>query len=296
MASDDTHPLSWGPGAGGGTAASRPGDRAHDHDRDPSSDPGAHARAGAASPLEPDVSPVAGPGARLTSGQKIGILLTCGVAALGVIAITHLQDHHRTTQSQSLLDAGALGRPFQAPPLPPPTRPAVAKAALPLPAPHTASPFALGFRQPQETAAMKALKAPIFAYQGSGAVSPPTGTGALGAAGAGSGSGAGGLAGRETGTASALARDLTPSRFAHVDARLIAHPNFTLAAGTIIPCTLQTAIDSGLPDFVKCILPQSVRGMTGAVTLLDRGTQVIGQIQQGLIQGQDRLFILWTRA
>jgi type IV secretion system protein VirB10 len=44
--------------------------------------------------------------------------------------------------------------------------------------------------------------------------------------------------------------------------------------------------------FVDCVLPAAVRGATGAVTLLDRGTQVMGEIRQGLFQGQDRLFIL----
>ncbi len=302
MASDDTHPLSWGPEPVS-PGAVPPGARDHDPAHQPGngSDRGAQAGAGAGttSPVEHEISPVAGTASRLGSGQKIGILLGCGVAALGVIAIAHLHRHHHATRSPSSPDDGALGRPFQAPPLPPPTRPVVTKAALPMPAPHTTSPFALGFGQPQETPAMKALAAPIFAYQGGGAAPPSPGTsapGAGGAAGGGSGGRASGQAGTAAGAGSALARDLTPSRFAHVDARLIAHPNFTLAAGTLIPCTLQTAIDSGLPGFVKCILPQSVRSMTGAVTLLDRGTQVIGQIRQGLIQGQDRLFILWTRA
>ena len=44
------------------------------------------------------------------------------------------------------------------------------------------------------------------------------------------------------------------------------------------------------------MLPQAVRGSTGAVTLLDRGTEVLGEIQGGLARGEDRLFILWTQA
>lgn len=137
---------------------------------------------------------------------------------------------------------------------------------------------------------MKALKAPIFAYSGGAAPAAA----APGAAGPGAASASLGVP--KVQPTSALSNDLRAAKFNHVDARLIAHPNFTIAAGTLIACTLQTAIDSGLPGFVKCVLPQSVRSMTGSVTLLDRGTQVIGEIQQGLIQGQDRLFILWTRA
>jgi type IV secretion system protein VirB10 len=59
---------------------------------------------------------------------------------------------------------------------------------------------------------------------------------------------------------------------------------------------LQTAINSQLAGFVDCVLPAAVRGATGTITLLDRGTQVMGEIRQGLFQGQDRLFILWVRA
>ena len=61
----------------------------------------------------------------------------------------------------------------------------------------------------------------------------------------------------------------------------MAHPDLTIPAGNSHPRTLQTAIDSGLPGFVDCVLPQAVRGSTGAVTLLDRGTEVLGDIQAG---------------
>jgi type IV secretion system protein VirB10 len=32
------------------------------------------------------------------------------------------------------------------------------------------------------------------------------------------------------------------------------------------------------------------------VVLLDRGTKIVGQIEKGLVQGEDRIFVLWTRA
>jgi type IV secretion system protein VirB10 len=48
--------------------------------------------------------------------------------------------------------------------------------------------------------------------------------------------------------------------------------------------------------FVNCVLPEAVRGATGTVVLLDKGTQVFGEIRSGLMQGQDRLFILWLSA
>ncbi len=63
-------------------------------------------------------------------------------------------------------------------------------------------------------------------------------------------------------------------------ATLLPHPDFTITQGTIIPCILQTAIDTSLPGYVRCLLPQDVRGATNNVVLLDRGTTVIGEIQR----------------
>jgi type IV secretion system protein VirB10 len=91
----------------------------------------------------------------------------------------------------------------------------------------------------------------------------------------------------------ALSRALMPSdRGAAARAKLMPHPDLTIPAGTINAYALQTAINSQLMGFVDCVLPQAVRG----ATLLDRGTQIIGEIRSGLLLGQDRLFILWTRA
>jgi type IV secretion system protein VirB10 len=79
-------------------------------------------------------------------------------------------------------------------------------------------------------------------------------------------------------------------------AKRMKHPSLTIPAGIVIPCILQTAINSELIGFVDCNLPSEVRSADGTVTLLDKGSQVMGQIKSGLRRGQDRLFILWTRA
>lgn len=64
----------------------------------------------------------------------------------------------------------------------------------------------------------------------------------------------------------------------------------------MIPCVLQTAINSELAGLVVCEVPIDILGSTGNVVLLDRGTKIVGQIQNGLLQGQDRVFVVWTRA
>ncbi|ABC92920.1 UNVERIFIED_ORG: type IV secretion system protein VirB10 [Rhizobium aethiopicum] len=85
--------------------------------------------------------------------------------------------------------------------------------------------------------------------------------------------------------------ELQPSK-----ATLLPHPDFMITQGTIIPCILQTAIDTNLAGYVKCVLPRDVRGTTNNVVLLDRGTTVVGEIQRGLQQGDARVFVLWDRA
>jgi len=237
------------------------------------------------------VSAVSGVRPRLTGGQKLGILAGAGAVALAAIVLTHLPGGaaKNSDLKQEAGGIGALGIPFSAPADKQPA-PKPAPAALPLPAPQ-AGPLMASLLNHQETPAERALKAPILAYgSASGAPAPA-------AAPANSTGGAVQLEGKRAAADDPLARDLVPSDIgAAANAKLLPHPDYTIAAGTIIPCTLQTAIDSGLPGFVKCVLPQAVRSMTGRVTLLDRGTQVLGEIRSGLVQGQDRLFILWTRA
>ncbi len=72
--------------------------------------------------------------------------------------------------------------------------------------------------------------------------------------------------------------------------------NLLLTAGTSVPCVLQTAMDSGTPGYVSCVLPADVYSESGGVVLLERGTRVLGEYRGGLQQGRSRLFVLWTRA
>jgi type IV secretory pathway VirB10-like protein len=81
-----------------------------------------------------------------------------------------------------------------------------------------------------------------------------------------------------------------------VTAGTLPNRNFLITAGTQIPCILQTAMDSAQPGFVTCIIPSSVFSDNGRVILLDKGTRVLGEYQAGIQQGQNRLFVVWTRA
>ena len=79
-------------------------------------------------------------------------------------------------------------------------------------------------------------------------------------------------------------------------ATVLPHPEFTVTMGTLIPCVLQTAMDSSAPGIVTCITQQDVLGSTGSVVLMDKGTKMVGEYSSQMHQGQNRLFVLWNRA
>ena len=79
-------------------------------------------------------------------------------------------------------------------------------------------------------------------------------------------------------------------------ARSIGDRNFLILAGALIPCVLLTALDSATPGYVTCMVPTDVYSDNGAVILLEKGTKVVGEYRSSLRQGQNRLFVLWTRA
>ena len=139
---------------------------------------------------------------------------------------------------------------------------------------------------------MTAAESPIFAFSGGGAAVEATAA----APAAPTALATGGDPRLEVTPPSGLATMLKPTVLSGSRARLLPHPDMMVTMGTVIPCTLQTAIDSQLAGYVKCVLPQDVRSTTGNVVLLDRGTTVVGEIGRGLAQGQDRIFVLWDRA
>src|SRR3546814_8338683 len=55
-------------------------------------------------------------------------------------------------------------------------------------------------------------------------------------------------------------------------ARMIGDRNYLVTAGAILPCTLQTAMDSTVPGYATCIIPRDVYSDNGRVVLLEKGT------------------------
>lgn len=71
---------------------------------------------------------------------------------------------------------------------------------------------------------------------------------------------------------------------------------YEVMAGTFIPATLVTGINSGLPSNSIAIVRENVYdSVTGNFLLIPKGTKIMGKYDSGVSFGQDRLLIIWQR-
>lgn len=71
---------------------------------------------------------------------------------------------------------------------------------------------------------------------------------------------------------------------------------WTLSAGTIIPASLITGLDSDLPGIVLAQVSENVRdSATGRATLIPQGARLIGRYDSVVAYGQRRALLVWTR-
>ncbi len=248
--------------------------------------------AGPPSPIQDGRSPVAGgPRRELSIGTKLGFVGLLGVLALGFIWFNALYSHKKANSQQSTPTAYTNGgEQFMAPPA---AAPKSEPVAIPMPAaaPQAASAFGMSNQQSPATA-------PIMAFSGAETVAAPApqpSSQPVSASAPDEGAGNGSLAGLGQDN-SPLAMRLKPTVLDGEKASVIQNPDMVITEGTVIPCTMQTAINSELPGLVTCVVPIDIRGSTGNVVLLDAGTKIVGQLQNGLLQGQNRVFVDWTRA
>jgi len=93
-----------------------------------------------------------------------------------------------------------------------------------------------------------------------------------------------------------LSARLRPSRMAAAHATMLRNPELTVPVGTRIPCLPEMPIDSSVAGFFSCIVPVDVRGSTGTVILMERGTRIVGEVRSALARGSRRLFVVMTQA
>ena len=71
---------------------------------------------------------------------------------------------------------------------------------------------------------------------------------------------------------------------------------WTLAAGTVIPASLITGLNSDLPGMVVAQVTENVRDTaTGQVVLIPQGARLIGSYDSVVAFGQKRALLVWQR-
>ena len=262
---------------------------------------------------ERHVSEVAGRGPVMSKRAGIGVIVAGAVVLCAIILLTAEKPKLEPESGPELVAARPVVR-YEAPPPPMAVQPAVGLLPSQPPPPPTQAAFAAGSpasakpARPQllvytssgssGTGGAGAGRMPPNPYGDSAVVSAEAPTAVAGYAESAGFPGAdGGLDGRGRGQAQAedMHSRLTPTRLTGVSANVLRNQPYLLTLGTLVPCILQTAMDSTLPGFVTCVIPQDVQGKTG-LTLLDRGTLVVGEFRGGVSQGVERFFVVWTRA
>lgn len=262
----------------------------------------------ASGPIEGErhVSQVAGRAPALSQRAGIGAIVAGGAILCGVVLLS-AKKPNLTPDPGPVVTSRPVVR-YEAPPVP--VIVPVVPAAPPMPLPQ-ATPAPAAAQQPRPPRLLvynvaSANNAASALPRPGAALDPYASTGAAGTAPTGlPGSGwaessAGGPL-EATGQSAQAAQGedlqsrLSPTRLTSVSANVLRHQPYLLTMGTLISCVLQTAMDSTLPGFVTCVIPQDVLGKTG-LTLLDRGTKVVGEFKGGVRQGVERLFVVWTRA
>jgi len=258
---------------------------------------------GAAASNDP-VSPVAG-GRRLLTGREkvmigVGIFAACGLVAMWPSS----RSTPEREREQPVAEAGRSQpyRPMPEPAAPPAPAPAV--AAMPIPA----TPAALGMPMPGARSAVAfgggrqaPNPTPIMSYEDRAATqaAQPVADGPAGPRAARPGAPGAAPAGLGGGAAEpddALSSRLRPSRLASARATVLRNPELTVPVGTRIACIPEMPIDSTVAGFFSCITPVDVRGSTGTVVLMERGTRIVGEVRSGLARGSRRLFVVMTQA
>lgn len=226
-----------------------------------------------------------------------GLLVVMGWMQFRPKAEAEARKEEQSTQARRGLPD--LQMPVSEPPPPPPAAapPAPTAPAAPAGNPNT------GYQQEQRRQPTEAelllerrKRAPIFAFGNAGGEAAGGGGNGNGNAAALEAGAGGSLDGEDGPDRNSLAVNLQGSKFDSARASMLTNRNFLVTAGTMLDCTLVTALESTLPGKTKCQLSRNVYSDNGKVLLLERGSIVEGEYRSGQMrQGMNRIFVLWTR-
>ncbi len=246
------------------------------------------------------VSPVAG-GRRLLTGREkvmigLGVFAACGLVTLWPSS----KPSPEREREQPMMEAGRSlpyrPMPDTAPSLDLPHQvaalPAMAPTVVPMPMPNAGSAIAFGGRPPIPK------PTPIMSYEDRAApqATQPAQDGPSMLRARHGAPGASDVEGVTAAPDDSLSARLRPSRMSAARATVLQNPELTVPVGTRIPCIPEMAIDSTVAGFFSCITPVDVRGSTGTVVLMERGTRIVGEVRSGLTRGSRRLFVVMTQA
>lgn len=196
------------------------------------------------------------------------------------------------SQAQQQANQGYGGRQFgDAPPMPT----FAPQTAAPQPASGPTEPVPLRPWQPQPLAQQQQRTGPSpieKAYDSPLIVDDSSNNGAAVAAGAAA------LAAAkpaEGGNSGPLAGVLTSTKTATSVASVLQNRQYLLAKGAQIDCDLKTALSSDVPGMTSCVVTGNVYSDDGSMVLIERGSEVTGEYQSNMKQGQKRIFVLWDR-
>ena len=102
------------------------------------------------------------------------------------------------------------------------------------------------------------------------------------------------IGGGSEGGKGALSGMLTPTSTPAVRAGMLSNLSLTIRKGTPIECVLSTKIVAQKPGLVRCRVTSHIYSANGKVILIERGSDVVGEQNGTLQQGDNRLYVLWT--
>jgi len=70
---------------------------------------------------------------------------------------------------------------------------------------------------------------------------------------------------------------------------------FIITEGKMISAVIETAINSSLPGRLRAIVDRDVFGDEGRNVLVPRGSELLGEYNSKTVQGQVRIYVVWTR-
>ncbi len=247
--------------------------------------------AAAPSPVAASPSPVANSGRAVSPGTKLAL---CGIGAVAMLTAVFLPGGAREQREQAQPVAGQqpgeIGRPFQdwgaqsaaagqqgagksGPDMPEAGKSAAGMDSVRLR--RVAPTSIVGYQAPIQGAAATVAPAPAPV-----AARAPERDAARDAGNAAGGVGA-------TGTVAGM-RTLRAAR--------LPQPQFWLMPGDKVPC-LQVEPIVGIEGAqFTCEVHTDVKGRTGGVTLLDKGSRLVGSVVRGLDHGEERLGVVFSHA